>query len=157
MSYYPSQFFSQSASVTVANTTTETTLVGAGVGSKVIKASAPQIGQTWQGIMMGIHSAVSNPNITINVKLGSTTICSTGVVASGSSTNAYFEVRILFTYRTLGASGTLFCQGYYHEEGGGASFNEYPMANTTTTTIDTTSDQTIDITVIWGQHQQVIL
>lgn len=150
MAYNPSQYFSQTASVTVSNTVTETTLVGSGVGSKTIKANVPQIGQVYEGLMKGTHSAASAPNITINVKLGATTICTTGAVASGNSTNAYFEIRFFFTYRTLGGSGTLFCQGYYYEAGGGASLNECPMVNTTTATIDTTADQTIDVTVTWG-------
>lgn len=148
MSYIPSLYFGQTSSVTVANTTTETTLIGAGKGSKTIAANAPQIGDTYLISGLGIHSAVSNPNITINITLGATTICTTGVVNSANSTNALFEIRVRLTFRTLGVSGTLFCQGYFREEGGG--LNNFPMVNTSTTTIDTTSSQTFDVTVTWG-------
>lgn len=150
MAYLSGQSFSQTASVTVANTVTKTTLVGAGIGSKIIAANTPQIGKTYQVIIMGVHSATGAPNITIDAALGSTAIGSTGAVATGSSTNAYFEIRLFFTYRTLGASGTLFAQGFYYEVGGGATLNSYPMTNTSTITIDTTVDQALDVSVTWG-------
>lgn len=150
MSYSPSQYFSQTASVTVANTTTKTTLIGAGIGDKIIRANTPQIGKMYQLIVSGVHSATGSPNITIDIALGSTTICTTGAVTTGTSTNAYFEIRVFLTYRTLGASGTLFAQGFYFEMATGGATNNFPMATTATTTIDTTVDQTLNVDVTWG-------
>lgn len=150
MAYSPGQYFSQTASVTVANTTTKSTLVGAGTGSKIIAANTPQIGKIYQINMAGVHSAAGSPNITVDVAVGGVTICSTGAVATGISTNAYFEVRVFFTYRTLGATGTLFAQGFYFEMATGGTTNNFPMANTAASTIDTTADQTIDISITWS-------
>lgn len=140
--------FSQTQTVTVANSAVETSLVGTGVGAASVPANFLQTGGVLLINMVGIHSATGSPNITINVKLGGTTICTTGAVLSGSSTNGYFEARAVLTCYTTGSSGTIWTQGYYTEGGSGA--NLFPMANSSTSTINTTISNAVDITVTWG-------
>lgn len=140
--------FSQTASVTVANTTTETSLTNGGSGSLTLPANFFIPGRTISLVMWGYHSSVANPNITVKVKFGSTVILTTGAVASGNSTNTAVKLDCTITCRTVGATGTVFAQGTYTEAGTGA--NIFDMTNTATTTIDTTASQTVDITVQWG-------
>lgn len=140
--------FTQTQSVTVANTVTETTLIGTGVGSLVIPANTLQVGMTVKGWALGFHSAVANPNIQVRVYFGSTVVLDTGIVTSGNSTNAIWEARGFVTVRSIGVSGTVAAQGFYMEGQGGP--NLFGMVNTSTVTIDTTASQTINMTVQWG-------
>jgi hypothetical protein len=139
--------FTQTATVTVTNTTTETTVTSTGVGTLTLPANFFVAGKTIQIAGFGIVSSASNPNMRIRVKLGSTTILDTGNVPSGNVTNASFIVDGIITCRTTGSSGTLMAQGYYEEvHGSGAKGS---MANTTTTTINTTTSQALTITAQW--------
>lgn len=143
-----SVFFAQTATVTVANTVTETTLIGAGVGSLVIPANTMRVGQTFSGIAMGPHSATGNPTIQLRVYLNSVVILDTGVVTSGNSAGAAWEFRGQATVRSTGAGGTIAADGFYIEAAGGT--NLFGMVSTTPVTIDTTVDQTLNFTVQWG-------
>lgn len=144
----PFTLFTQTATKTVANTAVETTLFNTGVGSLTIPAGLIIVGRTLRFWITGIHSAIGNPNITINLKVDGVTIATTGAVSSGNSTNAYFEVRAFATCYTTGTSGTIWLQGYYSELGGGQ--NSFPITRTTALTLDTTIDHVIDVTVTWG-------
>ena len=50
--------------------------------------------------------------------------------------------------RSLGITGSVIGHGYWQELGAGP--NNFQMINTAAVTIDTTNDQTIDVTVQWG-------
>lgn len=139
--------YTQTSSSTVANTTNETTLLTSGVGSLTLPANYLTVGKTISVKVSGRHSAVANPGINIRIKLGTTTVLTTGLVASGNSTNDYFEVTGYITCRTVGSSGTVWGDGFYVETGGGTG--RFSMANTSTTTINTTVAQTIDVTAQW--------
>lgn len=148
MAYSPNIYFSQTGSQTVANTTTETSLVDSGVGFSKVLANSVNIGDSFIFLMCGYHSAISNPTITIKVKLNSTTILTTGIVTIGNATNEYFEIRGNVTVRTIGASGSIFPQGFFYVSGNGG--NSFSMVNTSAVTVDSTIDQQGDITVTWG-------
>jgi hypothetical protein len=142
--------FRQTQSVTVANTVTETTLIGTGVGSVTLPAAFFNAGTTLKVRVFGTHSAVSAPNIQLRVKLGSTTVLDTGAVASGNSTNALFSLEGYITCRTTGATGTVFSQGWYNERTAAGALTTFPMVNTTTSTIDTTGTLAVSVTLQWG-------
>lgn len=145
---YETCLFSQTSTVTVANSSVETTLVGTGIGSVTIPANYFSVGTTLKIRGYGFHTASGSPNITVKIKFGSSIILNTGAQSSGNSTNALVYIDAILTCRSTGASGTLQAQGYYQESGGG--INNFPMVNITTTTFDTTVSQTVDITVQWG-------
>lgn len=138
--------FTQTASVTVANTITETTLTGSGIGSLTLNANYLTVGKSIRIRASGFHSAVSNPNIRIRVKFGSTTILDTTSVSSRNSTNGGWTIDAVIACRTTGVSGTVIGQGQYTETGG----NVHQMVNTTTTTVNTTTSQAITVTAEWG-------
>jgi hypothetical protein len=145
VSTYPQIVFVQPGAVTVANTTTETTLLGS--GNKVLPANFFSAKRTLRFNGYGFHSATGVANIRIRVKLNSTTILDTGSLASGVSTDQLVDLKALATCVTPGSSGTLWAQGFYQEQGGGV--NAFPMVNNATSAIDTTIAQTIDVTVQW--------
>lgn len=139
--------YSPTSSVTVANTLTETTLLTA---NPTLPTNFFVAGKSIEIYLAGVHSAVSNPNIRIRVKLGSTTILDTTALACGNSTNALCEIKAIITCRSVGSSGTVIGQGLYTEMGGGASSGDFPMTNTATTTINTTTTQSLSVTLEWG-------
>jgi hypothetical protein len=136
--------FAQTASVTVANTVTETTLLGSGSGTLTLPANFLKVGTSLRLRAAGYHSSTGNPTITIRIKLGSTTIA-TMSGTGGNGTNDSWEVNLDLTVRTVGASGTIFAQGKYaelHSAGLVAGSD-----NTVTTTIDTTASITVNMTL----------
>lgn len=145
---YQLPVFSQTASVTVGNTTTETTLIGAGTGSVTLPANFFIQGKSIRLQMRGVVSSTGGPNTRIRVKLGATTILDSGAVASAAGTNDGFVIDVLITCRTTGATGTVFAQGSYQELIVGA--NILDLAATATSTVDTTGTLALDITQEWG-------
>jgi hypothetical protein len=140
--------FTQTQTVTVANTVTETALTGTGTGTLTLPANFFAAGKTIKIRALGYHSSTGSPNITIRVKLGSTTILTTGAITSGNGSDDAWVCDAFFTCRTTGGTGTVIGQGYYEEVHG--TGNRGGMVNTATTTIDTTASQAISITVEWG-------
>lgn len=140
--------FKKTDTTTVANTTTETSIVGNGIGTVTLPSNFFVVGKTIRIKGLGIHSSTANPTINIRIKLGSTVVATTGAVSSSTDTNAQFDLDCLITCRTTGASGTVMSSGHYEEDG--TSPDTYQMVNTATTTIDTTASQVIAITVQWS-------
>jgi len=144
----PSLIFAQTSTVTVTNTTVETTLLGSGVGSLVFAANSLQIGSSVSGTAIGPHSTSGNPTIQLRVYMNSTVILDTGIVTSGNSASATWEFRGFITCRSTGVTGTVQAQGFYIESAGGT--NLFGMVNSAPITIDTTIAQTFNFTVQWG-------
>lgn len=145
--------FTSTATASVSNTTTETSIVGSGVGSATIPASRMRAGSTYRIRVLGYYSTASSPGtLRLRVKLGSTTVLdTTAKTAHGSASSAQFEVEGTITCRTTGASGTVMGQGRaLFPQTNNFTDGCWTMTNTATTTINTTSSQTIDVTAEWG-------
>lgn len=148
-----SAFFTQTANATVANTTTETSVIGTGVGTKTIPANFFVAGKTVELMGSGIFSTALVPgNVTLRFKLGSTTIASATITTMPSSaSNVEFNYCLMITCRTTGATGTVMAGGglFYFTKAGTEEFA--PLNNAgATTTIDTTATQAIDLTWQWA-------
>lgn len=144
----PSVSFAQTSTVTIANTTTETTLVGSGVGSLIVAANSLSPASTLSCVAMGPHSASGSPTIRIRAYLNAIVILDTGVVTAGTSTNELWEFRGVMACRSTGISGTVMAEGFYLESAG--STKMFGMVNSSPITIDTTINQTFGVTVQWG-------
>ena len=66
-------------SATLTNSTTETSVVGTGVGSLSVPADAFVVGDSYHAKIGGVISAQNNDTITIRIKTGSTVLATTGV------------------------------------------------------------------------------
>jgi hypothetical protein len=143
-----------SASGTVANTTTEGTLFGTIVGNAQIPAGILQPGRSVRVKVRGLLSTAAVPGtLDVKFKLGSTQIVATGAqTPTASLTTRYFEVDVLLTCRTTGATGTVIAQGLmtHMPAAQSAAAVLWELQNTATVTIDTTAAQTIDVTADWG-------
>ena len=145
--YRSGSVFVQTASQTVANTVTETTLTATGVGTLTLPANFFVSGKTIRIKASGVVSDTGTPTNTVNIKLGGTTVATTGAVAfSGALSNNAWFIEAEITCRTTGVGGTVFVQGRFDVEPG----NFEGMPNTTTDTVNTTTTLLIDVTFTWG-------
>jgi len=143
--------FTAIADKTVANTTTETTLLASGVGSLTINANSLVAGKSYIIKAYGyVSTDASAPNWTVKAKLGSTVIATTTGAATASLSNRRVEIMTILTCRTLGVSGTVAAQGYFGYNSNATNGFTREMVNTSTFTIDTTVSQAIDLTFTWS-------
>lgn len=143
--------FTATASATVANTTTETSILGTGVGTKTLPANFFVAGKTLRVVVKGHIADTGTPTLRIRCKLGSTTIVDTGAQTLLAITGTRgFEAEFLLTCRTTGASGTVFGQGDFQYNSAAVTGNVIDAPNTAATTVDTTASQAVDVTATWG-------
>lgn len=147
----PGVLFTQTADATVANTVTETTLIGTGVGTVTLPANFFVAGKTIKMIITGYFSTTGTPNDTMAFKLGSTTVLTTGAMAMGSnSSNQLWRMEMILTCRATGTTGTVMAQGYCICLDSTVAVRIMEMVTTATTTINTTISLAIDSTNTWG-------
>lgn len=146
--------FTGTADAVVTNTTTETSAIGTGTGSKTILANSLFVGRTIRIEGGGVYSAaaIAPGNLTVKVKFGSTVIATVvlGSILSAASTLGFqFDCDIVC--RTTGTTGTLMTSGsidYASSTLGARLFGDLNNGGVVTT-IDTTVDQVLDVTVTW--------
>lgn len=144
--------YTQTTNVTVANTTTPTTLLGAGQGSSLLPANYFVAGRTLVLDFAGVRSsALVAPNITFEIDLGSTTICATATFAdvsglSGQQVHGHVEITCL----TTGGSGTVNAQGWVELNSTGTVAVRAEMVASNPVTVDTTIAQQIKVLLTWG-------
>lgn len=148
---FGSQLFAATADGSVANTTSELTAIGTGSGTLTIDGGTVEVGDRFELELDGYHSSNGNA-ITLKFKIGSTTVCDYGSISlPGGITSQRFRVKITFTVRATGASGTVQAQmdSWFYNPGTGLEAI-YPAVNTATTTIDWTANQTLNVTAQWS-------
>ena len=146
--------FSQtSQSTPITNTTTETTLIGSGVGALSVPADTFAVGSSYTLKLGGFISSLNNSDIVIRIKSGSVILADTGTIEIPTMSNKCFEIEIDFTIRTLGVSGvasiiTMGELNYIQNSGSSFEGNNFCVGNTTT--FDTTILNTLDVTWQWA-------
>lgn len=142
----PKQTFSQTETVTVTGTTSETTLIGNGTGSLTIPSEAWAVGKSYRVIIHGVYSTTSSSpaNINIRLKFGSTVIATSGTIfLSSNKSNVPFTLQATITCRSTGSSGTIYTFGQIFRDGNTNVINN----GTSASTINTTTSQTLNATV----------
>ena len=146
--------FSQTSnSANVTNTTTESSLVGTGVGTLSVPSNGFSIGDSFLGRLVGHISSKNNDTIRIKVKSGSVILGDTGVVTMPQTTDKHYTVDLNFTVRTIGAAGVAsIATGmvFTYSKDASNAFEGYNSTIINTTTFDTTSTNTLDVTIQWG-------
>jgi len=142
--------FSQTAQgLTVTNTTTETDLLGTGVGTLIVPANAFQVGDSYHAKVGGTISAQNGDEITIRIKDGATVLASTGLISLSAVTALAWEIEIDFTIRTIGAAGQIFTNGNFAYNRNTGSLEGFVFSDVQT--IDTTVASTLMVTAEWNQ------
>ena len=146
--------FTQTADVTVANTTVETSILGTGSGTKTVAAGAINtVGRTIRIQVRGMISVnVGSPTLTIRFKIQGTTIgpVATAIIAVNAASNNAFSIDELVTIRSTGASGTFASNGEFAYQDTLNGSPSVGLLQPGTCTNDLTVSKTIDITVQWS-------
>lgn len=149
--------FTLTSSQTVANTVTETSLIGTGSGTNTTTL-ATNLFAVGTGVYISAYGYFSasnaSPTLRIKLKLGSTIILDTTaktIIQIGAISNGFWKFEGTIIGRTAGGSGTVFGQGIFsYKEPINDTWNQFECTNTATTTIDTTTTQVINLTATWG-------
>ena len=146
-------FAQTAASVPVVNTTTETTILNSGVGTLSVPANGFRVGDSFHAVLAGYLSAANNNTIRIRVKSGAVVLGDSGVITLPGITNKFFDIKIDFTIRSIGAAGvaSIATSGQFtYSKDAGNAFEGSDFLSINSTTFDTTVGNTLDITVEWG-------
>ncbi len=137
----------------VENTTDELTIIGNGLGSLSIPANGFVRGNTFKCYLEGSLSSLNNADLTINIRDNGNILATTGAMSLVSTSGNFYQMEITFVIRQIGAAGTA-------EIMTSGAFNYTKTANNSpevigfeqdnTTTFDTTTDSTLNITAQWG-------
>lgn len=143
--------FTQTADATVANTTTETSILGTGSGSKTVAAGAINtVGRTLRIQVRGMISVnVGSPTLTVRFKIQGVPI-STGVIAVNAASSNAFSIDELVTTRSTGVSGTVASNGEFSYQDTLNGSPSVGLLQPGTSTVDLASSRTLDITVQWS-------
>jgi len=146
--------FSQTSDgATVTNTTTETSIVGTGVGTLSVPSNGFSIGDSFLGRIVGHISSKNNDTIRIKVKSGAAILGDTGLITMPQTTSKHYTVDLNFTVRTIGAAGVAsIVTGivFTYSKDASNAFEGDDSSTINNTTFDTTSSNTLDVTVEWG-------
>lgn len=153
MTYLPFKLFGLYAqtvqSATVTNTTTETSIIGSGVGGLTVSPNVFQVGDSYHGKIGGVISNQNNDNITIRIKKDGDVLASTGLITLTTASNQGWECELDFTIASLGATGSIVTNGNFAYNRNTGSLEGFVFQDVQP--IDTTVANTLNITVEWGQ------
>jgi hypothetical protein len=142
----------------IDNTTTETNLIGQGVGNLTILANQFQVGDSFNFMLGGVISDNGGSD-TLRVRIKSlnggspVTLADSGNQDLPNLTNETFELNLNFTIRQIGSIGTasiltIGSMNFAKTSSGNLEGFEFRSLNNTT--FYTTQNQTLSVTVQWG-------
>lgn len=139
--------FSQIVDVEVDNTTTQTSILGAGRGSKTVPANTLDVGTVIRITLAGHLSDSGAPTLDLAIELGGTEVCSTGAqTLNNAVSDTDWHATIDIVCRSTGATGTVVASGLFEHDDDA----QFRLVKTSATTIDTTSALLVDALVTWG-------
>jgi hypothetical protein len=147
--------FAQTANSTiVTNTTTETTIIGTGVGTLTVPANGFSVGDSFRAVFGGVINANNNQTIRIRVRTGSVLLLDSGLQNLGSSViDDVWSINIDFTIRQTGTAGvaSIVSLGSFHyTKTNNASVQGFGFNVVNNTTFSTTISNVLDVTAQWG-------
>jgi hypothetical protein len=145
--------FSQTADVTVGNTTTETSLLGTGIGSVTLPANFYKGGRHIRLKAGGYYSTNSTaPTLELRFMHDTTILVTTGTpyVLPASVTNGAWRLEVTATCRSTGVNGNVMPHGMFEYKENTDALYAMEMITTSAVTINTTVAQAIDLTAEWS-------
>ena len=137
----------------VENTTDELTIIGNGEGSLSVPANGFAKGNTFRAYIEGDLSSLNNAELTINIRDNGNILATTGPMTLVTTSGNYYYLDVNFVVRQIGAAGAaqLMTSGMFQYT---KTANNTPEVigfnNLNSTTFDTTTDSTLNITAQWG-------
>lgn len=156
LTVYPQVFglFSQTSNgPTVAATTTESSIIGTGVGTLSVPASGFSVGDSFSVRIVGHISSKNNDTIRIRVKSGSVVLGDSGLITMPQTTSKHFTIDSNFTIRQIGVAGVAsIVTGlvFTYSKDASNAFEGSDFSTINNSTFDTTTSNTLNITVQWG-------
>lgn len=147
--------YSSTNTFNIGNTTTETAVLAglssAAGSSNSIEAGFTRIGTLYRVRLWGNVTTTGTPTLRIKLKLGTTVLGDTTAVTMNNNTGGRFWLEFLFRVTSLGATGAFDCFTHfeYSSVTQGAATMTY-IVDGNSGTVDTTSTQTLDVTIQWG-------
>jgi hypothetical protein len=142
--------FSQTSTVTVANTATSTTLLGTLIGSSTLSASFFAVGKTIKIFVSGTYNQDSgSETCALKLTIGGVAVGTITFTHSGALTTVYYDAEFTLTCRTIGASGTLQFLGIGRLNHTGTDLKNYFQVSSTSGSINTTGTLAIDLQADW--------
>lgn len=146
--------FAQTESSTViTDTTTESSLIGSGVGSLSIPADGFAVGDSFHAKLIGHISCNQSATIRIRTKTDSILLGDTGVINLATATDKHWEINIYFTIKAIGGAGVASIASggiFSFVKNAGTSFEGSNFLFVNDTDFDTTISNTLEITAEWG-------
>jgi hypothetical protein len=148
----PGVQFTQNESVTIANTTVESSFIGDGVGTANLSSLFFDSGRTVRIVLSGYMSATNGDTATVRIKLGTTNIVVSTESMPSTFTNKLFFIEFMLTCQTTGVTGTVIGQGrsIIHAGVGLSTPTVRSLPMIAPFTIDTTEGYDIGVTYQWG-------
>lgn len=136
----------QIADKTIANTTVETSLLNLYAPTNVFNTDQFIIGNYVKVRMIG-YAIRTTGTLTINVKLGSTVIMTTGAILTGNMNNDGWVITVCYTYRAVGVNGKIRGFGSFVNQNTGAILQ---MTMLSDVSVNLSTSKTFDITAQWS-------
>jgi hypothetical protein len=153
---FPTVFglYAQTAnSADVTGTTTESTLIGSGVGTLTVAANQFQVGDSFRADFGGVLDVGNNQTMRIRVKAGSVVLLDSGAQNITNITADIWTLSVNFTVRSLGAAtvASIVSLGAFHYvKTSNGAVEGFSFNTVNNTTFDTTVSNVLDVTVQWG-------
>jgi hypothetical protein len=145
--YVPGVIFVQTASATVSNTTSETSIFGTGIGTRTLPANFWTVGKTIEIDIWGHQNADATPaNQVVRLKLGTVVVAASAAEGDMLDTNALWHGKFIITCRSTGATGSVIGQGFVNHTEADESVESWDLVATATATINTTAAMVVDVT-----------
>lgn len=147
--------FSQTGtSVTISGTTTETSIIGGGVGTLSVPANGFQVGDSFRAVLGGVLNIGNGQTIRIRVKSSSVILLDSGVqTLINNVSDAICSLNVDFTVRQLGTSGTasiVSLGSFHYTKTNNGTVEGFAFNTVNDLTFDTTVNNELEITIQWG-------
>ena len=145
--------FIAAATGQVTNTTTETTLIGSGIGSLTFPANTLFIGRTLRIQAYGIMSTALVPGtLRIRIKIGTNVILDTGAQTPAASlVDLIWKIDAVITVRTVGSVDTVIGQSAFEFQAAAlAALLSWAMTDTAAVNVALNAQQTVAVPATWG-------
>lgn len=143
--------FKQTATVSVTNTTAETTLLGSGVGSLTIAGEELVVGNVVRLKASGTITNDTDQTHRFKVKMGSTVILDSGAVLAGNPCSArQWRLEAEMYVRVVGASGSMIGSGVLTYSDDASQAISISLGGGSAVTLDLDDDKAVNLTTQWS-------
>jgi len=140
-----------SNSNTIVNSSIETSIIGAGVGTLSVPPNSFSVGDSFVAKIGGKVTNLNNTNITFRITSLGVILIDTGFIQLKSGTNQFWQLDINFTIRQVGGLGvaSILANGSFTHIRNNTAIEVFGFNLLNNTTFDTTILNTLDITAQW--------